>query len=76
MLGLSLTMIAAGAILRFAVADGVEGVDLSTLGLILMVVGGVGVLLSVMRRPRFHTHTERAVSPDGRHVVEDHYTDA
>jgi Domain of unknown function (DUF6458) len=47
-LGTSIFLIAAGAILRYAVTTGVEGVDLQTVGLILMIAGIVGVLLSIL----------------------------
>ena len=46
-LGTSLFLIAVGAILRFAVADSAPGIDLSTIGLILIVVGVVGMLISL-----------------------------
>jgi hypothetical protein len=46
-IGASLFMIAVGAILRYAVSDSVEGVDLPTIGLILMIVGIVGLLISL-----------------------------
>jgi hypothetical protein len=47
-LGTSIFLIAVGAILRYAVTTGVEGIDLQTVGLILMIVGIVGVLLSIL----------------------------
>ncbi|MCW3029492.1 MAG: hypothetical protein JWN81_2703 [Solirubrobacterales bacterium] len=47
-LGTSIFLIAVGAILRYAVTTGVEGVDLKTVGLILMIVGIVGLLLSIL----------------------------
>lgn len=47
-IGASLFLIAVGAILKFAVSDGVDGVDLGTVGLILMAVGVVGLLISVV----------------------------
>jgi hypothetical protein len=46
-IGASLFMIAVGAILRYAVSDSIEGVDLPTIGLILMIVGIVGLLISL-----------------------------
>jgi Domain of unknown function (DUF6458) len=46
-IGASLLMIAAGAILKYAVDVHVEGVDLQTVGLILMIVGGLGLVLGV-----------------------------
>jgi hypothetical protein len=46
-IGGSLFLVAVGAILRWAVTDHVKNVDLSTIGVILMVVGVVGLILSV-----------------------------
>jgi hypothetical protein len=47
-IGASLFMIAVGAILRYAVSDSIDGVDLPVIGLILMIVGIVGLLLSML----------------------------
>ena len=44
-IGVSLFLLAAGAILAFAVNVTTEGVNLDTIGIILMVVGGLGLLL-------------------------------
>jgi len=44
-IGVSLFLLAAGAILTFAVDVTTEGVNLNTIGVILMVVGGLGMLL-------------------------------
>ena len=65
-LGTSLFLIAVGAILRFAVADAVSGVDLSTIGIILIVVGVVGMIISfftmtLWRRDRGGVVEERRV---------------
>jgi len=46
--GVSLILIAAGAILTWAVHTTVSGIDINTIGVILMVVGVVGLLLSLM----------------------------
>ena len=46
-IGTSLLLIALGAILRFAVTASVSGVDVQTVGLILLVVGVIGLVLSV-----------------------------
>jgi hypothetical protein len=46
-IGTSLFLIAAGAILRYAVTDSVSGVDLTTVGLILLIVGVLGLLISL-----------------------------
>jgi hypothetical protein len=43
-----LVLIAAGAILRWAVTADAEGVNLETIGLILLIVGAVGLALSIV----------------------------
>lgn len=47
-IGVSLFLLAIGAILTFAVEADAEGFDLNTIGVILMVVGGVGLLFSMI----------------------------
>ncbi|MBX5443348.1 MAG: hypothetical protein IRZ32_17705 [Solirubrobacteraceae bacterium] len=47
-IGTSLLLIAVGAILRFAVTADVSGVELATVGLILMIVGAAGLVLSLV----------------------------
>jgi Domain of unknown function (DUF6458) len=47
-IGVSLILVAVGAILTWAVTADVSGVDLTTVGVILMVVGIVGFLLSLV----------------------------
>jgi hypothetical protein len=47
-LSLSLVLIAVGAILTWAVTAEVSGVDITTVGVILMIVGAVGALLSLV----------------------------
>jgi len=46
-IGTSIFLIAVGAILRFAVTADVSGVELSTVGLILMIVGALGLVLAL-----------------------------
>ena len=46
--GVSLILIAAGAILTWAVTATVSGVDINTIGVILIVVGAIGLVLSLM----------------------------
>jgi hypothetical protein len=46
-IGLSLFAIAVGAILKFAVTAQLAGIDISTVGVILMVVGAIGLTVSV-----------------------------
>jgi hypothetical protein len=47
-IGASLFLIAVGAILAFAVTAEVSGLDISTVGWILMIVGGLGLVLSLV----------------------------
>jgi hypothetical protein len=47
-IGVSLILIAVGAILTWAVTAEANGVDLTTVGVILMVVGLAGGLISLM----------------------------
>ena len=47
-IGVSLILVAAGAILTWAASAEVSGVDLQTVGVILMVVGMGGALLSLV----------------------------
>ena len=47
-LGVSIFLVAVGAILAFAVTDTLNGVDIHTIGWILMIVGIVGGVLSMI----------------------------
>ena len=47
-IGGSLALIAIGAVMSFAVSDRISGVDLYTAGLIFMVVGVLGLLISLI----------------------------
>jgi hypothetical protein len=46
-IGTSLFLIAVGAILYFAVNADISGIEISTIGIILMVVGVIGLLISL-----------------------------
>lgn len=46
-IGMSIFLIAVGAILRYAVNVTVEGIELQTVGLILMIVGIIGLVISL-----------------------------
>jgi hypothetical protein len=46
-IGTSIFLIAVGAILRYAVTVTVSGVELQTVGLILMIVGIIGLVISL-----------------------------
>ena len=47
-IGVSILLIAVGAILAFAVSFTTQGVDIHTVGVILLIVGAIGALLSMV----------------------------
>ena len=47
-IGTSIFLLALGAILAFAVEDAIGGVELATVGIILMVAGIIGLLISLL----------------------------
>jgi hypothetical protein len=51
-IGASVLLIAIGAILLFAVTASVAGVSVNTIGVILMIAGGVGLLISLVAGAR------------------------
>jgi membrane-bound ClpP family serine protease len=65
-IGTSLFLIAVGAILYFAVDANVSGLEISTIGIILMVVGVIGLLISLfmLSSARRGAATERTVYRD------------
>ena len=73
--GVSLLLIAAGAILAWAVSAETSGIDLNTVGVILMIVGAVGLLLSLVFWSSwggFGTHRKAVESgPGGTTVTEE-----
>lgn len=65
-LGAGIFLLAVGAILAFAVNIDVPGVDLTVVGYILMIAGGIGILLGIvlLSRRRSSVATSRtAVDP-------------
>lgn len=50
--GGSIALIAIGAILAFAVQDGISGVDLTMVGYICMAAGALGIVLSLIVNSR------------------------
>ena len=68
-IGASLFMIAVGAILRYAVSDSIEGVDLPVIGLILMIVGVVGLLISLFMMSAWRDRRSAVVVEERRPVV-------
>jgi hypothetical protein len=67
-------LIAVGAILRYATNVHVEGVSIDTVGLILMIAGVVGLVLSFFQEAIWSDRTRRreagAVPPEERAPVE------
>jgi beta-lactamase regulating signal transducer with metallopeptidase domain len=67
-IGTSIFCIAVGAILRYAVTATVSGVSLTTIGLILMIVGAVGLVIALLymlsARSRGRVVRERVVERD------------
>lgn len=72
--GLSLFFLAVGAILTFAVETNVQGVDLNTIGVILMVIGLLGMLFSLVLWDNWNPRSYRGdddVAIDRRDVIID-----
>jgi hypothetical protein len=71
-IGGSIFLVAVGAILRYAVTDSISGVDLATIGLILMIAGIVGLIISLFM---FASSRRDAYGPRERVVEREHYPD-
>jgi uncharacterized membrane protein HdeD (DUF308 family) len=69
---LGIFLLAVGAVLTFALNVSVSEVDLAVVGWILMAVGALAVIAAIVRdAPFWSRRTERHVSADGRHVVDE-----
>jgi hypothetical protein len=79
-IGAGLFLVAIGAVLTFAVHATVSGLNIQTIGVILMVVGILGIILDLVifapRRRTVSTTQSAPVDAAGtrRTVVEDHNT--
>jgi len=62
-IGTSIFLIALGAILAFAVTATVAGISIQTAGVILMVVGAVGLIVSLLQT-RLWSDRRRAVETE------------
>jgi hypothetical protein len=60
-IGISVLLITAGAILRWAVTAHVDGIALGTLGGILMIVGAIGLLVALVLWGPWPRHRTRRV---------------
>ncbi len=63
-LGTSLFLIAIGAILRFAVSVSTRGFNIQTVGIILIIVGVVGMLISLLSMTLWSDRRRRVVAED------------
>lgn len=61
-LGGSLILIAIGAILRWAVSATTSGVNIHTVGMILLIVGGIGFVISVLWMAFYADRTTRTTT--------------
>jgi uncharacterized membrane protein len=64
-LGGSLILIAVGAILRWAITATTSGVNIHTVGLILLIVGGIGFVISLAWMAFYADRSTRAEYSDG-----------
>ena len=62
-IGVSLVLVAAGAILTWAVNATVSGLNIHTIGVILMVVGAIGLVLSLVFWSSWGGFGSRAAGP-------------
>lgn len=72
-IGMSLFLIAAGAILKFAITDSISGVDLEVVGVILMIVGVIGLLISLLYMSVWADRTRRGTATRDRYAGRDRY---
>lgn len=77
MAALGIILLVAGAIIAFAINAAVDNVNLVVVGVILMAAGALALIVALVRGIGF-THrrmtSERIVSPDNRHVIEESKT--
>ena len=77
MAAIGIILVVAGAILAWGVSAAVDGVDLQMVGYIVMAGGALALVVAAIRaagwwsRSSTTMQTERHVSPDGRHYVEE-----
>jgi uncharacterized membrane protein len=67
-IGISIFIGAIGAIMRYAVTATTQGFNINTTGVILMVVGGIGVLLSLLFWTSFSPFARRTQTTSSEEV--------
>lgn len=81
LVGLGIVLMVAGAVLVWAVERQADGLDINSLGWILIAGGGLALIAGAIQASaywssrRTHSVTERHVSPDGEHYVEESHFD-
>ncbi len=70
-IGAAIFLAALGAILRYAISDSIEGIDLRTVGTILIVAGVVGLLAGLALELRDRDRLRRDTYPDDRRHPDD-----
>jgi hypothetical protein len=77
---LGILLLVAGAIVTFAIDRQADGVDLAAIGWIMMAGGGLALFVAAVQGAGWMTmnktkmRTERHVSDDGKHYVEESQT--
>ena len=67
-IGASIFLLVVGAVLTFAVNVTAEGFSINSVGIILMIAGAVGLLLSLLFRSSFSPYRRRTIAPGERLV--------
>lgn len=68
-IGTSIFLIAVGAVLRFAVSVDTEGFNINTIGVILMIAGALGLLISLFLMSAWNSRRGGVVVEERRPVV-------
>jgi len=68
-IGTSLFVLALGAILAFAVTDSISGIELTTVGWILIGIGALGLVLSLLYESMWRDRATAPAAPVARERV-------
>jgi hypothetical protein len=71
--GTSIFLIAVGAILKFAVTESISGIELQTVGVILMIAGGLGLLISLLYMSMWRDRTSGSAVTRDRYAERDRF---
>jgi Domain of unknown function (DUF6458) len=70
-IGTSIFLVAIGAILYFAVDADISGLEIGTVGLILMICGAIGLVISLFYTSLWTRRRDEVEPPPGRPVARD-----